>query len=79
MDVQRKRISMHQYSPLLSYFAQLVLCDISFLYATAQYQGRDGVMVARGLVAFSSVGITMRSAFNLGSIPSPGNSSELDV
>ena len=29
-------------------------------------------MVARGLVAFSCTGITMRSAFNLGSIPSPG-------
>ena len=30
-------------------------------------------MVARGLVAFSFSGTTMRYAFNLGSIPSPGN------
>ena len=34
-------------------------------------------MVARGLVAFSLTGITMRSAFNLGSIPSPGRQSRV--
>ena len=36
-------------------------------------KGRDGVMVARGLVVFSYWRIIMRSAFNLGSIPSPGS------
>ena len=48
------------------------ILDIYLKFFNGSTFSRDGVMVARGLVVFLFTENNIQSAFNLGSIPSPG-------